>query len=419
MKLIINCLIALCVTFALAGGVAHAQKKEAKRDVKAGMLRERSYKRLNNIYQEIGDEKYVEALDGLNNLWEQTERYEYERAVIAQAIGHVKSAQEKYGEAIKYFKIALELDKLPNLQHYQIMFGVAQLYAVQSQFEESIRWLLKWFDEVDVEPKAEAYVLLGNAYAQLGNFVKAIEALETAVAKSDDPKENWYQLLMAMHFELKHYEKAGYYLEILVQMNPDKKDYWVQLSSVYVTLKKDEKALATLALAHRRGLLDKESDWKQLSNLYAYLEVPLKAAQVLQEGLEKKIIEPSLKEWEAAGNFWYAAQNLDKALNAFAEAAKYAEDGKIDLRRGYILVDQERWAEAIDALDAAIKKGGIKDNDKGNAHLLMGMARFEQGELDQAEEAFSRARRFEKSKNAARQWLNHLQEERKKIRQAA
>ncbi len=388
------------------------------RKVKPGLLRERTYKRLNNIYKAIGEERYAEALEGLKKLWPSTERFPYERAVLAQAMAHTHAAMENYDEALKYFKMAVELDTLPNLQHFQVMFGVAQLHAVKQQYEETIRWLKRWFAEVDTPPTADAYVLLGNAYAQLGKYRQAIDALNHAIRLAEKPKESWYQLLMAMHYELKEYDQAAHYLEILVRMNPAKKEYWTQLASMYMNVKKDQDALAVMALAHLQSLLEKEGDYKQLYSLYGYLKVPYKAAQVLEEGLRKGIVKADRQNWESVANAWYAAHEMEKALQAFGEASKYADNGKIDMRRAYILVDQERWQEAIEALQSALEKGGIKEYERGNAWLMLGMAQFELDRLTQAEKAFRQARKIKKARKSANQWLKHLQEERKRREKA-
>ncbi len=432
-KSMIRTLLGLCVAIMLALPV-HAQisesgkKPAAKvklnaagkpvRKVKPGLLRERTYKRLNNIYKAIGEEQYAEALEGLQKLWPSTERFPYERAVLAQAMAHTYAAMEKYDDALKYFKMAVELDALPNLQHFQVMFGVAQLYAVKQKYKETIRWLKRWFAEVDTPPTADAYVLLGNAHAQLGQYRPAIEALNKAIKIADKPKESWYQLLMAMHYELKEYRKAAEILEILVRMNPGKKEYWTQLASMYMNIKKDPDALAVMALAHLQDLLEKESDYKQLYSLYGYLKVPYKAAQVLEEGIRKGIVKADKQNWESVANAWYAANEMEKALVAFGEASKFAENGKIDMRRAYILVDQERWQEAIEALQAAIRKGGIKEREKGNAWLMIGMAQFELDRLAQAEKAFKQARKVQKTRKSANQWLKHLQDERKRREKA-
>ena len=175
-------------------------------------------------------------------------------------------------------------------------------------------------------------------------------------------------------------------------------------------LKQDKRALAVLALAYRQGLLETQSDIKQLGNLYQFLDNPYKAATVMEKGVNDGVIEATQKHWEQIGDAWYQAEEMDNALAAFKKAGAASDDGKLDLRRGYILIDQEQWAEACSALSDAIRKGGLEDRRLGEAYLLKGMCELNQGNTAQAREDFGQATRFERSRRPAQQWINHINE---------
>ena len=149
-----------------------------------------------------------------------------------------------------------------------------------------------------------------------------------------------------------------------------------------------------------------------LSNLYSMKDVPYKAAQIMQEGLDSGLIKNEEKFWTATGDNWYAAEEYDEALAAFENAGKVADAGKIDLRRGYILIDMERWDDAADALSAAIDKGGLPEKQVGEAYLMLGMAEFNRGNYDRASTAWGRASRYDDAKNQAQQWMTHMRDER-------
>ena len=101
-------------------------------------------------------------------------------------------------------------------------------------------------------------------------------------------------------------------------------------------------------------------------------------------------------------------------MKAYEQAGKAASDGSIYLRQGYILVDLERWPDALNSLDRALQKGGLDDRKTAEAYLLRGMAQFNLGNLDSASSDWGKAGRYEKTREAARQWMNHLQEERRR-----
>jgi len=140
--------------------------------------------------------------------------------------------------------------------------------------------------------------------------------------------------------------------------------------------------------------------------------VPFKAAEVLEKAIRDGVVEANKTHWTLVAETWYNAEELTRALAAFIEAGEVAEDGDIDLRRGFILVDLEQWSEALAALNEALDKGGLGERRTGEAHLLRGMAQFNLGNLDAASADWGRASRYEGTREAAQQWMNHLREER-------
>ncbi len=382
-----------------------------ERDIKQGLMDEATWKRMNEAFEQVGEENYSAAMDNLNYLRNRA-RDDYVKAVVAQGIGQVNWAQGNYDQSLKDFELAVQLNALPNRTHYSLMYQIAQLYYAQERFDEALDKLDLWFCKVPVEEHtAAAYVLKGSIEAQKKEWPKVIESIDTAISMDENPKENWYALKLASHYELEQFTQAADTLEIMVSRWPDKKAYWTQLSNTYYKLENEAKALSVMALANRKGLLDKEGDLLYLANMYAFQDVPYKAAQVMQKGLDDGIIGNEERYWTATGDNWYAAEEYEEALAAFEKAGQVADAGKIDLRRGYILVDMERWDEAVEALGAAIEKGGLSDRQTGEAWVMLGMSEFSRGNWSQASTAWNRASRFPEVRNQAQQWLAHMREE--------
>ena len=235
----------------------------------------------------------------------------------------------------------------------------------------------------------------------------------------DEPRESWYQTKLAAHFELKQFPQAAQTLETLVSRWPEKKTYWTQLSQIYYRLEQRDRALATMALAYRKGLLDKQSDITYLSSLYSDSGVPYKAAEVLEKGIRDGIVEPTKAHWTMVAETWYSAEEMEKALAAFGEAGAVDPDGDIDLRRGFILVDLENWSGALEALDDALEKGGLGERRTGEAYLLRGMAHFNLKEYSKARDAFKAAARDERSAKYAAQWIKYMDSELERQRSLA
>ena len=398
----------------LAPGAA-AQDCGVERQVKTAALDEATWKRLNSIYEDVGEEKYAEAYEGLKELEKRAGKDKYLAAVVAQGLAQVEWARENYDAALREFERAVELDALPDNIHFALMYQISQLYYMQERYDEALDRLQLWFCKSPQEKiTSAAYVLEASIHQANQDYAKALTSIEKAISMDDNPKEAWYQLKLASHYELEQFPQAAETLETMITRWPDKRDYWVQLSQIYYRLKQEQKALSTVALAYRNNMLDRQSDILYLSSLYSNSGVPYKAAKILQKGIEDGVVEPTQRNWTMVGDNWYAAEEMDEALAAFEKAGEAALDGDIDLRRGYILIDLEKWDQAKEALSAALEKGGIDDRKTGEAHLLLGMAEFNLGNWDRASTEWGRASRYPKSRQAAQQWMNHLREERAK-----
>ena len=411
-KIVSTILLALVAITFSGQALAQASECGVERDKTGGALDEPTYKKLNDIYEDVGNELYDVSYDKLEVMINRA-KGKYLQATLRQMMAQVEWARSNYDSALVNFELAVELDALPDNIHFSLMYQIAQLYYMQERYDEALDKLALWMCKVPPEKvKASAYVLRASIYAQKTDWKNVVPAIETAISMSDAPKEAWYQLKLASHFELEQFPKAAQTLEVMIQNWPDKKDYWVQLSQIYYKLKMDDEALSVMALAYRRDMLEKQADLMFLSNMYSNRDVPYKAANVIQKGLEDGLIENDDKHWTMTADAWYAAEEMEKALAAYEEAGKASDEGELDLRRAFILVDMERWPEAVVALEAALEKGGLNDRKTGEANVLLGMSEFSQDNYTEANEAWNRALKFPKSKKPAQQWINHMREER-------
>lgn len=386
-----------------------------KREVGGKALDEATYKQLNQVYEWVGEEKYTEAYNELRRMLDRAGRDEYLQAILNQALAQVEWSRNNFEPALQYFEKAVQLNALPDQAHFALMYQIAQLYYMKERYDDALKRLDLWFCTAPKEKiTSSAYVLKASINANKSDFASALKAIDQAIAMEPEPKQQWYQLKLASHYELEQFPQVASTLEIMISKWPDKKSYWTQLTQVYYKLKQDDKALSVLALAYRKNLLDKQGDIIFLSSLYSNADVPFKSAEVLQQGIESGVVEASYRNWTLVADTWYAADEMEKALAAYEKAGMAARTGEIDLRRGYILVDMERWVPAKEALNAALDKGGLDKRKTGEAYLLRGMAEFNLGNFDSASADWGRASKYPKARDAALQWMNHLKEERRR-----
>lgn len=388
---------------------------QVDRHVAGGSLDELTWEQLDSIYGKVGEERYDEAYEALRRMLDRAGRDRYLQAILNQALAQVEWSRGNYDPALTYFETAVEIDALPDEAHFALMYQIAQLYFMKERYEEALERLTLWLCAVPAEKvTSAAFVLKASIHARKQDFANALEAIDRAIAMDEDPQESWYQMKLAANYELEQYPQAVETLESMISHWPDRKIYWTQLSQIHYRLKQDERALAVLALAQRQGLLDKQSDIVYLSSLYSNANVHYKAAEVLEQGIRDGIVQPTRSHWTLVGAAWYAAEELDKSLAAYEEAGRVADDGVPDLRRGYILVDLEHWPAALEALNRALDKGGLDERQSGEAYLLRGMVQFNLDDFAGASEDWGRAGRYEKTREEAHQWLNYLEEERRR-----
>lgn len=385
------------------------------------LMTEQQSKRINKYSEFLADEKYAEAKSGLQAMLAKTgSRDAYVQSVIHQLLGHIASAQGRYGETAKHFKKSIDLDALPNRTHFGMMLQLAQIKMINKDYRGALKSLDEYFATADEIPDT-AFAIKANTHAQMEQFRETKKAIKQAIELTDKPKETWYQLLLAAHAELSEYREMADVLKILIKLSPNKKVYWKQLSSIMFNLKDDKSALAVLEMADRKGLLTEGSEYLQLFKLYSYNGVPLKAGITLQKALDSGKVEPKFKHWKQLGAAWYEAKELDKALLAYDKASAYAKDGEMDLTRGYLYLDQENWKKAAESIGSALKKGGLDDKKTGNAWLMLGMSNAYLNRFSQARKALQKAIKYKKTRNNAEQWLIHLEslEKRAKEKQQA
>ncbi len=375
----------------------------------AQTMRERTYKRLTKIHEQMGEGQYVRALRGLDALMPSVRKIPYELAVVEQTYGYVYAAQEKYPQAIEHFERALDTDALPEEATKSMLYNLAQLYMAVERWDDAVRTFERWL-RLEPEPSPDAHAMVGTAYAQLKRYDPAIDHLRRAIAAADKPQETWYQILLAIYYERKQYPEAAATLEDMIRLFPRQKDYWVQLSGVYFQMKKDQRSLAVLELARKWGVLTKESERVNLASLYLLMDIPYKAAKILAAAMDEGIVRPNLKHWQLLSDAWLRARELDRALVALRRAAALADSGELYLRCAQISAEREDWEEVRKDLDRALEKGGMKH--PGNAWLLLANAYYELDRFDDAMQALKRAERFDDTAKQARQWMNFIESER-------
>lgn len=409
-----------------AGSAAAQQSQEEKsnqretRRVKS--LSPKTYKIIGEVYEFIQAEQFAEALGRLTDIGRREKLPKYDQAVIYQTYGYIYAGTDKYAEAARSFERMVQIGS-EDLQPQVLtdaLYYIAQLYISIEQYPKGIKYLGDWFKQVE-SPNPDAYVLMGHALVAQDppKYHEAIPWIEKAVDRAEQqgnvPKENWYQLLRGLYFETEQIPKAVTILEILVDLYP-KKEYWMQLSAGYGFLEREKDQFTALEAAYRMDLLTKSDEFEELAQRYMYHGIPFRAAMVLEKGFKKGQIDKDKDTLELIANAYYTAQELDRAIPWYQQAAKAADKADLFVLLGQIYLQRQEWSKAVKAFSDAIDKNKKVAKKKrlsnpGNVHLMMGVANFNQKKYRSARSAFRTARGYTKTKKDAGMWLSHLERE--------
>lgn len=326
----------------------------------------------------------------------------YEKSLAAQIIAVSYIDRDDYDQAITYFDRALTENGLPNDSHFQIMYQIAQLHMQDERYDQALSYLDRFEQETKSE-KPEQLAVRGNILYRLERYPEAIEALTRAVnAPGAEPQTAWYQLLMAAYADTEQYDKAGEVAETLLVKNPEDKALIRNLASIYINADLNDKAIALLEGAKAKGLLTEERDYRQLYQLYHFAEKEAQSIATIEEGLAKGVLPESLEVYRTLAEANYFSENIPAAVEAYKKAAAFAKDGEVHLNLARVLYEEERWAEAKQAVNEAIAKGVRRP---GDAYIVLGGVELELDNRNAAIAAYREAAKYPETENNARTWL--------------
>ncbi len=170
-------LLALAAALLLFSGstMAQAAKCGEQRNVMVKALDELTWKQLNAIYEDVGEEKYDEAYEDLLKMLRRAGKNEYLQAVMYQALAQVEWSRMNYDESLRYFESAVGLDTLPDQTHFALMYQIAQLYFMKDRYQDSLDALDLWFCKVPAESvTSHAYVLRASINVQKEDYREAL-----------------------------------------------------------------------------------------------------------------------------------------------------------------------------------------------------------------------------------------------------
>ncbi len=394
--------------------VAQEQKASEKKTRRVPTLRGKVYEQLARA-QTAADEagNVEEAISILKEVEDKSDSMNaYEKAMMYNFFGFIYYNNEDYTKALESFAKVVEQQPIPEKFEMTTLFSLAQLNLMQGNYDDTIKYIERWeaLNQGPVPPKNK--VIKAQAYYQNKKYDLAADwitqAIEDHEAEGMIPDEGWLILQRAVFYELKQPKKVK---DVLVKMVKlfDEPKYWIQLAGMYGELGEERKQLAIMESAYQMGYVESAADVFNLAQLYYYHKVPYKGALLMEQAMKDGTLERNLRNMRFLGQSWTLAKEQGKAIPVMQSAAEMSEDGELDAQLAQILLNAERWDDAIVSADHAIEKGQLRN--PGLVYLIKGMALYNKKQYAAALNQLAEAEKHQRSKAMAQQWKRFVESE--------
>jgi len=376
------------------------------RDSVVGMS-ERVFKAMNEVQELIDANQWSEARESLNALL-QRKLSSYETAHTLNMIAYTWYEQNEVAKARTAYEQALHQQKIPESMVTNLLLTLGQVCLVEEDYDAAEEYLLRLLQMPDQSLPSNK-VLLANAYMGKQMYTKALAPLQQAIAaeraQKSKPRENWLSMLASVHYELNDLKAMRDTVAELTTLYP-RESYLMNLAALHGQLGDTDRQLALVESLLDENRLTKSNHLRMVASLFMAQDLPYKAAMLLEKELASGRLPEEESILEMLSQSWYAAAESSKAIPPLEQAAELAEDGELYLRVARLYMDVYQWDAAEAAAEAALEKGGLRQ--EGHAWLLRGMALVRMKKLTESEVPFRRAKKFEYTEKYAEQWLTYV-----------
>lgn len=284
--------------------------------------------------------------------------------------GKAAELEEKYDEAREAYEKALVCD--PEAEY--VSRKLAILLVNLRQTESAVALLEKMIsaNKDDVEVRS----LLANLYTNLERYDDAVKVYQDILALKPDDQHTML-LLGSLYARNRDYTNAQVMLEKLVSINQQSFMGYSYLAKLYRELHYYDKAFA----AYEKAL---EINWitilaYEAADLYEYRKKFDEAIAIYLRLLEED--ESNVKLRGRLSALYLEMGKANESLDQLRELKNYSSDiTKIDLTIGRVLMDEKRYAEAIDHFQAMIDE----DSEHEMVRTFLAMAHLESGDKESA-----------------------------------
>lgn len=337
----------------------------------------------------------------------QTTTDPYAKALLLRDLAGRAAQQNDYAKAAGYLEQALAQNVLSAPAAAQMRSDLTQLYMARGDVKKLVPQLEAQVRSGQAAPNT--LVALAGAYVEQKRYADALPLLQKAGADKPGVDASWRRTLAVAYMGSGREREALPLLEQLLKEDPTHREDWLRLVALHLKAGNQARAAALMELASRLGFLNSSEERLRLVNLTAQIGAPFEAGSLLQQSLQRKLIDDNVANRRLLANLWLAAREDSLALPALETLSQLAPNALVWQQLAQLHMDRSEYGEAAVALQKSLELGKQQDKDAGKLYMALGMARYQQADVEAAQQAFQQASAYADQRKSAQEWLRYLQ----------
>jgi tetratricopeptide (TPR) repeat protein len=355
-------------------------------------------------------EQFGQSITVLNTALGRPSINPYERSVALQMRGRGYYEQDQTGRAIQDWEAAIATGAMLPSEMVGLRINIGQLYITQEQYDQGIRAF-----ELAIAEGGEAALnprlmrMLAQAYAQADRFRAGLVWAERFWSEfpAADRQRGDYSLMLFYYQQLDMVPQQLTLMTQMVARWPTEKNNWRSYASLLAQVGREADAFEVNKVMYINGMLTESREIVALAQYYSFYEYPYRGATILERELNAGRVERTQNNLQLLSNMWRQAREWERALPVLRQVAQLSGSGDSYLKLGEALSLRRRLAEAEEALQEALNRGGL--NRPGQAWTLLGNVRYDLGRRQSAIAAFREGARYPYSRRTANGWTTFIE----------
>ncbi|WP_456270142.1 hypothetical protein M1D97_07675 [Kushneria sp. AK178] len=374
-------------------------------------LSQQSVDRLQGLERELSAGHYQQVVDTARaraSSAGSSQGDQWARALYLQLAASAAQRLDQPGRAADLLYQARSIETAPLSQRLQWLEQEARLRVRAGQFGQAAALFDRWQGQASLAP--DDLWLGARIHARLEQWDNALRWVRLARRGDTTPDSEQLALAASVYQQAGQFSEASDVVEAQLARDDSDPARWQQAAALYQRIDQPGRAAALWEAGWRRGILTGEQALLTRVRLHMAGGTPARAAEILQKALDNGDIEDSDAHRRLLARAWAQTRDHQQALQAWQTVAERTDDAHDWYMLGDLAYGWGVWEQAEQGFARARARGG---DNPGQLLLMEGVAMYEQGRLEQAQQAFQRAGQFEGSAEQADQWLALIDNDRK------